>query len=90
MRTTKELLIILRDNIELSTINGLCFLNITLLYKNIITDAEHTIIHDYIYNNQPSKKSKLYGGSDNGFYYWPKGEKEPRLRWLKYHIRINK
>lgn len=89
MKTTKELLIILKNNIELLT-TGLCYLSTTLENTNLITGEERFYIRDYIYNNRPSNKSKLYGGPDNGLLYWPKGDKEPRLRWLNYHIKINK
>ena len=89
MRTIKELLIILRDSIELLE-TGLCLICLKLMLSDSITEAEYNYIHDYIYDNRPSKKSKLYGNSDANPYYWDQGDKEPRLRWLNYHIKKNK
>ena len=89
MRTIKELLIIMKDNIELLQ-TGLCYLTTMLSDRNIITSDERERIVDYIYDNRPSEKSKLYGGPDHGLYYWEQGDLENRLRWLNYHIKKNK
>ena len=89
MRTNKEILKLLLENIDrLRT--GLCGLANKL---ETITYHEYWNITTYITTHRPKKGSKLYGhGPDTGNdeYYWKKGDKESRARWLKYHIKICK
>jgi hypothetical protein len=90
MRTNKELLKVLLANID-KLKHGLCLLAIELKHTDIITTDEHFKISDYIYKNRPKKTSKLYDPEWTRLaWYWPIGAKTPRVRWLKYHIRICK
>ena len=88
MRTNKEILKLLLENID-QLRTGLC----GLANRVDITYNEYYSIYNYISRYRPNKKSKLYGhGPDitNNQYYWEKGDKESRARWLKYHIKICK
>jgi hypothetical protein len=94
MKTINELLIIMRDNIDkLQT--GLCLLYDTLYYDcKLITLDEAILLKNYINNNAPTIKSKLFEPHDS-IYYWPVEARvgkieaiKPRLRWLNYHIKI--
>ena len=92
MRTTKELLKIMLDSIDLMP-GGLCVLSVRLTYfPGNFTSEEQDRIHRYIINNRPSLKSKLADKtrSITDAYYWDYGLIPPRVRWLKYHIRICK
>ena len=100
-RTTKELLIILRDNLEeyfdLYYENGGMCLVITDLYGyGIITDDEETILFEYLENNKPRNANIRYkkykdGGGDfalfsNRLHWWKPRAVKPRLKWLNQQI----
>ena len=85
MRTTKELLQVMLENIDRLDM-GLCKLSSVLYYDlKLIDEAEFEIIDSYLIGNLPERK-------ETGFipriaiYSWPKGEKEPRIKWLKEQI----
>ena len=91
MRTTHELLILLRDNIKPQTkylfwkrINaGLCFEKYQLVEKGLIDDDEYLILSYYLNDNLPPK-------TYNWFYYWKPKLWKPRLKWLNKHIKLTK
>lgn len=90
MRTNKELLQLLLDNIYLLR-TGLCGVASRLNNSDVITYSEYYKIKDYISNNRPTQGSKLYDSTQvTEAYYWKQEDKEPRVRWLKYHIKICK
>lgn len=75
-RTTKQLLIILRDYIiETPEITGMCQCINWLYYKNVITEREHRRIDKYFFKFKHTMN-----------YWFPPGEKEPRLKWLNEQI----
>ena len=78
MRTDKELLQILLDNIrQLRT--GLCYLAKILKYDGIIDHYEYQRLIFIIDNNIPDYD---YYVSSGGFYF-AKGLQEPRIKYLK-------
>ena len=84
MRTIKELLQILREEILNDTYRWkassfMCVLANTLHLKRIITGQEYQKLSNYLASNKP-EETRLDGG------WFPPGEKKPRLLWLDYHI----
>jgi hypothetical protein len=84
-RDIKELLILLSDNAKgrigrrFYQIWGLCSLTLALYEEGIITQSEEDIVNTYLHDNRPDGKS----GMD---YWFPRGEKQPRLDWLNEQI----
>ena len=76
-RPILNLLKLVLDNIDQLEL-GLCHLLDNLRIHSFITRAEYFILDDYLFANRSIQ---------NG-YWWPKGEKEPRIRWLNLHIKI--
>lgn len=74
MRTTKELLEVMLENID-KLKEGLCLLSLDLRCADLITRDEDMIIMLYLENNIKSSR-----------FAWPVGEKEPRIKWLKEQI----
>lgn len=83
MRTIKELLQVMLDNQEHFR-TGLCELNICLYLRGYITCNEKCIIRNYINMHPPEN---IVPGIF--CWYWERGEKEPRIKWLKDHIQLN-
>lgn len=87
MRSIKELLQILLDNIDLLDENdGLCSLVIVCFSEQYINWKEHILLSSYIESNPPWN---LYRMKLN-YYYWKPGDKYSRIKWLKKHINKNK
>ena len=89
VRPIKELLQILLDNISDMPL-GLCGLVNLMSADDIITGDEHWELIGYINKNKPMNFYRFKGFfSDDGKYnfYWPVGDKIPRSKWLKKHIR---
>lgn len=87
MRTTKELLELMLINISLMGDFGLCAL-IAELYRNRQTEIsydEYSFLRTYVKWNRPKNLHTLFGS----VFYWTKGRKLPRIKWLKKHIKIN-
>lgn len=79
MRTKKELLQILLDNIgRLKT--GLCLLASNLMQADVVTLEEWNVISNHISDYW------FYANTKVGGYYWEKGNKEIRAEWLKEQI----
>ena len=80
-RSLLNLLKLVLDNIDQLEL-GLCHLIENLRIHSFITTAEYFILDDYLFANRSIQ---------NGYidkYWWPKGEKEPRIRCLNLHIKI--
>jgi hypothetical protein len=73
MRTDKELLQVLLDNID-KLEYGLCGLATTLWLNYIISYKELEVIRNIIESNKP--KNAL-------FFYFPIGQKQPRIEYLQ-------
>lgn len=82
MRTEKELLQVLLDNMDLLK-TGLCGLSLCLYLKDIIDDKEYELIETYIKEYAP--KRYLFEGIESDFN-WEAGEKQPRIDWLNEQI----
>jgi len=82
MRTRKEILQLLLDNINLLQL-GLCGLAWRLDNLRMISLEECLDIREYIKSQRPKKTYKGYD------YYWMPGNVKPRINWLKKHIEIN-
>jgi len=89
MRTIKELLILLREELPIRINHpkggSLCWTIANLWIDDLITDEEYEEVNDYIYENKPEDAWDYCVGDDfdrvNGFW-WPYGELEPRLEFL--------
>jgi hypothetical protein len=82
MRTRKEVLQLLLDNIDLLAL-GLCGLAWKLHNRGRITADECIDIRIYIKQQRPKRTYKGYD------YYWKPGSKKPRIVWLNKHIELN-
>lgn len=70
---------------------GLCYWSQTLVDREIITEKEGDELYKYITENRPSKFSSISAfKSRDTFYYWEYGYIEPRIKWLKKHIKKTK
>jgi len=83
MRTTKELLILLRGELPKMIKRfdcGMC-LSITLLRKKrLMSYDEMILLFNYLNKNDPNIR---YLTTD---YWWEDGELEPRINWLNEQI----
>ena len=79
MRTNKELLQLLLDNIDRLQF-GLCHLVNTLRIREEITNKEYEHLHKIINCNPPAIRTSFS-------YYWPIGRQEPRIKWLEQQIK---
>lgn len=79
MRTKKELLQILLDNID-QLKSGLCVLIIDLWDARVITRAEFNILDCHLESHWIDFRP------EPGGYYWKIGDKEIRAEWLKKQI----
>jgi hypothetical protein len=75
-RSIDELLEVMLDNTA-EFEDGLCKWRYNL--RNKISDEEHIRLHRYIEKNRP--------WFCFGTHYWPKGKLEPRLKWIRKHIK---
>lgn len=80
-RSILELLKLLLSNIDMLE-RGLCHLILKLCVRNYITTKELRILRQYLIKNTPIE-------FEYDDFWWPKGEKEPRRKWLKKQIEIN-
>ena len=86
----------IKDILELALIRkdllitGLCDLSNKLLISNVITLEQKEIFQYYIDNNRPSKYSSISAwNSRNSAFYWKKGNKKIRIKWIKKNIVSN-
>jgi hypothetical protein len=80
MRTTKELLEIMLENIDRLRF-GLCALALDLTKDNIINDDEFITLIDYI---EVNREGNYY--YDDADYFWKPRIKKPRKLWLERQI----
>ena len=98
-RTIKELLIILRDNLEMyfdkdPDNGGICGVILDLTRHNIISNNEWAILTKYLNDNKTRnayKREKQYpdffGGEFNlGRHWWKPRAVKPRINWLNKQI----
>ena len=81
-RSIKELLIILRDNSQITNNqikSGLCWESYCLEANEVISFSEHEELRNFIVTNMP--KNHAYGN-----WGWKKGLWKPRLKWLNKEI----
>lgn len=84
MRTTKELLQVMLDNIDMLE-SGLCYYVAALSRNSIISYSEYDHLIKYLDACLPDRKYRgIY--IDRLEYCFPYGEKEPRIEWLKQQI----
>lgn len=85
MRTEKELLQVLLDNIGLLKY-GLCGLarDLHISDKKILSFKEYMSIKQYIRENAPVR---YLDDGEESVYHWPVGEIEPRRVWLEEEIK---
>ena len=80
MRTTKELLVIMLENINNGRFQyGLCGLVDRLFNYNIIGGEEYNRLMTIIQENRPKS-------TYDGEWYWKPGIKKPRVNWLNTQI----
>jgi hypothetical protein len=85
MRTTKELLEVMLENID-SLHSGLCHLTYLLRAEyDIIEFSEYEFLGKFLEENLPVQKYTPPDSFDE-MYSFPYGEKQPRIDWLKQQI----
>lgn len=87
MRTDKEILELMLEHKDLLQ-SGLCSFALKLNNIKYINLEELSLIMDYIKTNRPNKFSSIdaFLHRDSG-YYWHRGRKSPRIKWIKQHIK---
>jgi hypothetical protein len=89
MRTTKELLELMLERQDKFRL-GLCIWNQELRLCNIISSHEYSHLKNYIRNNKPSIFSS-WDCFNQSFYatrfYWKSSNINPRIKWIKQHIK---
>lgn len=91
MRSTKELLILIREYIieKKPDFYGLCYVITKLYENNIITLAELDNIRDFIHSNRPKRGKYYIKGRSKTLFFWPSGDFEIRLKWIERQIQKN-
>lgn len=87
-RPIKELLIIMRDNIELFEKHhcyGLCDLVFQIYRRGEITTSKAEAMKDYIKETMPLRFNCL---GNKSVFGWPMRELQPRLEWLNEQINL--
>jgi len=72
-------------------ISGLCSLATYLKHNEVIKYKECLLIKNYIKLNEPflSKIKNIKDVIDGAnHYFWKRGDKEPRRKWLNQHIKL--
>lgn len=89
MRSTKKLLIILKDHIQNYIFEwGLCYNNKIMVRNDLINADEYKKLQRFIDHHRPMKGEKFYLESQvNTPFYWPCGDIDIRIAWLDYHIK---
>jgi hypothetical protein len=91
-RTTKELLILLRDYIINGGLNGgLCATISNMTYQSHpygITDCEWKVLKSYVDKNKPKFPSRYWLSEiRNRPFYWKRFDSKPRINWLNSQIK---
>ena len=89
MRNIKELLELMLENQDYFN-SGLCTWAGKMFCTDLITYDENYSLKNYINKNRPHKYSSLlaYRSRSSG-YYWKEGNIQPRITWIKKHIKKN-
>jgi len=86
-RSIKELLQVMLDNQDLFDA-GLCRWNLLLYRSGNISTDENIMLIDYIRDNRPSMWSSVDAFKHrNKEYYWECNNIQPRIKWIKKHIK---
>jgi len=87
MRTTREILEIVLEN-EFGFRMGLCGWVLNLGGLGVISHSECVKVSRYINDHRPFNTRTIIPFSLIGSaYYWKPGKLEPRVKWLKRHIK---
>jgi hypothetical protein len=78
MRTTKELLSLVKQTIQEKRVSGICAAITLLAYKETIPPEEHYKLNSFIKTTLPPRIFDEY--------CWKMYEKEPRIKWLDEQI----
>ena len=76
MRTIKELLILLREEMEVRFAGCICYCAANMAGRKLITYDEFHALEDYINSHRPEDTK------DRIAIWWPYGELAPRLEFL--------
>jgi len=87
IRTIKELLELIL-NYPQHFIGGLCIWISNLYIINIINLDERNLLLKYVENNKPSVLHKFIYAEGN--FWWKYNKIEPRIKWIKKHIKLIK
>lgn len=89
-RNINELLKLMLKNFQESDFHrGLCYCALGMNIDLIINDEEYYEIRKYIQDNRPTLYSSLQAFRNrNNSFYWHKGLKKPRIKWLNKHINL--
>lgn len=90
MRTIKQLLQVMLDNQQYFS-NGLCAWATDLYWgTELFEESEYEKVREYIRKNRPNKFSSIDAFKyRNREYYWTPENINPRIKWLKKHIKKN-
>ena len=89
IRSIEDLLYVMYNNQSFFS-RSLCEWVLDLSIYELINRDERNELLNYIKNNKPSRFSSLSSlKSIHTNFYWVAGEIEPRLKWLKKHIKKN-
>ncbi len=96
-RSIKRLLVLLKEEFEHGDHPGLCSA-VNELYDDFpgvtsINSKERDILQEYIHDNAPWNKNTWWDKllfNDLTGYFWQQWYKEPRIKWLDKHIKLNK
>ena len=82
MRTTKELLILLRDELPNRIDDeGMCSVIQFMKFDRLISYDEMKLLEYYLIKNDPKTKHL------NTDYWWEEGDLAPRIKWLNKQIK---
>lgn len=85
MRSIRELLQLM---INYDVSKGLCLTANTLWVMDIFTGSEYYMLSDYIHSHRPfgnKIRRKLFSMKPD--HWWRPGRENPRIKWIKKHIK---
>lgn len=89
MRPMKELLILLKEYVEQlpnDKFMGMCPCTLYMRRERIISLDEELFIDEFTRENRPTD-TRFGDITPYNMYFWPYGEKEPRIAFLDHHIK---
>jgi hypothetical protein len=78
MRTTKELLYLVKQTVQEERVSGICVAVTLLWLEGTISNEEYCTTKDFLFFSLPERVFKMY--------CWEPYEKEPRIKWLDEQI----